>query len=515
MADHGLNEGGMMSRSLPERANLEFLTKQAKDFLRDARGGDSIALERLRAWGPPGAARKPALADCQHALAREYGFASWPKLKAHVEALNAVDPAEALAAALKSRDAEAVAEVLQRYPELKKSLDGPVAGGAFGATPLIVAVQQANRAMIDVLLGAGASINQRSHWWAGGFHVLEDDHGLADFLIERGATLDAVSASALGRLDDLQRIVAADPKAVHARAGDGHTPLHVAPTVEIARFLLDHGAEIDARDVDHESTPAQYLVRSHPDVARFLVSRGARTDILLAAALGDLDRVRAILDADPGAIQTIVSDEYFPRQNVHAGGSIYIWTLGQKKSPHAVAREFGHEEVYQLLMARSPESLRLALAAETGDETAFAALLRARPDLAQQLSPEEVAKLPFAAQNNNVEGVRLMLDAGWPLDARGQHGATALHWAAFHGNPEMTRVILAHHPPLELTDRDYRGTPLGWAIHGSLNGWHSSTGDYARVVELLLDAGAKAPESLKEVRASRAVMQQLRKRSQK
>ena len=58
-----------MSRQLPARPNLEHLKKQAKDLL--------PALQR----------RDPAaqLADAQHALAREYGFASWPKLKTHVE----------------------------------------------------------------------------------------------------------------------------------------------------------------------------------------------------------------------------------------------------------------------------------------------------------------------------------------------------------------------------------------------------------------------------------------------
>jgi len=69
-------------------------------------------------------------------------------------------------------------------------------------------------------------------------------------------------------------MIAADPQAVHARGGDGQTALHRARTVEMAAYLLDHGADIDARDVDHESTPAQYLVRTRQDVVRFLVSRG-------------------------------------------------------------------------------------------------------------------------------------------------------------------------------------------------------------------------------------------------
>jgi ankyrin repeat protein len=503
----------MMSRSLPERANLEFLTRQAKDLLHDAKAGDAIARERLRAWGPAGGSGRPKLADCQHTLAREYGFASWPKLKAYVNAQSAMDPVEALAAALKTRQSSQVAEVLGRFPSLKARLDEPVRGGAFGATPLILAVQQANRELVDLLLAAGASINQRSHWWAGGFHVLEDDHGLADFLIARGARLDAKSATQLGRMDDLEEIVAKDPQAVHMRAGDGQTPLHVAPTVKIAEFLLGHGADIDARDVDHESTPAQYLIRSHPEVARFLVTRGAQVDILMAAALGDVRQVLGFLDANPEAVRCTVSERYFPKRHPHAGGHIYIWTLGQGKTAHAVAREFGHDEVLRLLMDRSPEALQLALACEQGDEASFAGLLNARPDLAQALSDDERGKLPLAAQNNDVRAVRMMLAAGWPPGAAGQHGATALHWAGFHGNVEMAKVVLAHHPPLEVQEKDFGQTPLGWTIYGSLNGWHVERGDYAGVLELLLDAGAIAPPPAADLKASEAVLAVLRKRA--
>jgi ankyrin repeat protein len=510
MADLGLYEGGMMSRSLPERANLEFLGKQAKALLQDVKAGAADARERLRAWGPPGALESPKLADCQHALAREYGFASWTKLRAHVETVSATDPLEALAAALKTRDPSTVARVLATFPSLRARLDEPVRDGTFGATPLIVAVQQANRELVDVLLEHGASINQRSHWWAGGFHVLEDDHGMADFLLARGAELDAKSAAQLGRLDDLAALVAADPQSVHLRAGDGQTPLHVAPTVAIAELLLDHGAEIDARDVDHESTPAQYLVRSHPDVARYLVARGAHSDILLAAALGDVERVRGLLDADPESIHWTVSERYFPKRHPHAGGHIYTWTLGPGKTAHAVAREFGHEEVLRLLLDRSPDPLKLAVACELGDESLITTLLQARPDLARSLNDAERRMLPEAAGHNDVEAVRRMLAAGWPVDAVGQHGATALHWAGFHGNAAMAQVILGFGPPLEARERDFGQTPLDWTIYGSVNGWYAESGDYGSVAELLLAAGAKAPLAPK-VKGSEAVLAVLRR----
>ena len=86
---------------------------------------------------------------------------------------------------------------------------------------------------------------------------------------------------AISMLPKLHELVAANPNIVHALGGDGQTPLHYASTVEIAEFLLSVGADIDARDIDHESTPAQYMLRvgqrrhyphDRQDVARFLVS---------------------------------------------------------------------------------------------------------------------------------------------------------------------------------------------------------------------------------------------------
>src|SRR5262249_23748132 len=113
-----------------------------------------------------------------------------------------------------------------------------------------------------------------------------------------------------------------------------------------------------------------------------------------------------------------------------------------------------------------------------------------------------------AARNNETNVVRAMLKAGLPVDARGQHNATPLHWAAFHGNNEMAKSILPFGPPLEVRDGDFDGTPLDWALHGSENGWYHKTGDYAGTVEVLLQAGARPPEHLSGTQAVREVLRQ-------
>ncbi len=487
-----------MSRQLPEKPDLEYLKKQAKELLRGTRQGK--------------------LADAQYTLANEYGFATWAKLKSHVEALR-LSPAQALKAAVCDGDAALVRQILERNPDLRARIDDPLPDYGFGQHALFAAVQRSDRATIDVLLRAGANIRKRTEWWAGGFGVLDDcDPGMVEFLTERGAVLDAHSVSRLGMMAQLRELVAADPGVVHARGGDGQMPLHFAPTVEVAEFLLANGAEIDARDVDHESTPAQYMLRvaqkrhyprDRQDVARYLVSRGCRTDILMAAALGDADLVRRHLDADAECIRMSVSEEWFPKQDPRAGGTIYIWMLGARRTAHSVARDFGHEEIFQLLLERTPEDFKLTLACELGDEAVFHEFLSKHPDVAKTLSEADQRKLPNAAQNNNTKAVRLMLEAGWPIDTPGEMGATALHWAAFNGNAEMTREILRFHPALELKSREYQGTPLGWAIYGSGNGWHRDTGDFVGTVQALLEAGTVVPPSAEELEPSESVLELL------
>lgn len=416
-----------------------------------------------------------------------------------------MSPEETLVSAVQQNDLDAAVRALAFHGSLRARLNEPLPGLPFGATILQPAVHWKNREMVSFLLLSGADINVKTHWWAGGFTVLDfAEPDFVPFLLAQGAVMTPHAAARLGRLDDLRRIVHERPEAARARGGDGQTPLHMASTVEIAAFLLDAGAEIDALDVDHESTPAQYRVREHPDVARYLVGRGATADLLLSSALGDVDRVRAIVDADPAAVSTSVTDAYFPMRHQRAGGHIYTWSLGKYKTAHIVAREFGHDDVYRLLMDRTSPAPRLALAVELGDDEAARPLLADNPGFVEQLSDAERRRLSYAAQENNTAAVRRMLEAGWPVDVRGQHGATALHWAAFHGNAEMTRAILTRAPSLEAKDHDHQGTPLAWAFHGSEHGWHCETGDYVGTVEALLDAGAQVA-ALDQISASEPV----------
>jgi ankyrin repeat protein len=321
-------------------------------------------------------------------------------------------------------------------------------------------------------------------------------------------------------LDRLRELVAADSGLASAPGAYGQTPLHCASTVEIADYLLDHGAAIDARDLRHESTPAQHMLRvvqarhyprDRQAIARRLVERGCATDILMAAALGDRALAERLLDADPAAIRTSVTEAWFPKTDPRSDGTVYIAIFGPRKTPHLAARDFGHEEVFQFLMDRSPEDVKLSQACELGDPELFAALLAKHPQLAGSLSPDDRRRLPDAAQSNNTSAVRLMLAAGWPVDEPGEYDLSALSWASWHGNAEMVREILRYHPTIERIDGTHHITALGSALHGSENSWHRDTGDYGATVEALLDAGATAPEMTEDLEASDAAREVLRR----
>jgi ankyrin repeat protein len=385
--------------------------------------------------------------------------------------------------AIRTNDAAEVARVLETTPELKARLNDPLPGSSFGQTALMAAVQLANRDMVDVLLRAGADINQKSHWWAGPFHVLDgagDPPWMPSFLIGRGAALEIHHAVQFGMADEVERMLTEDPSLIHARGGDGQLPLHYAPTVDMAGYLLGRGADINARDVDHESTAAQYMVRDRQPVARHLVGRGAAADLLMAAALGDVELTGRLVDETPSAIRTRVSRDWFPMQDPRAGGTIYIWTLGAGKGAHEIAREFGHEDVLRDLMTRSPASLRLAVACELED----AALARDLRAAGVTIEPIDHVRLVGAASRGKTTAARMMLEAGCHAGAIDE-GATALHWAAYQGNADLVSVLLERGAPRDVRDARFQGTPQQWAEHGAKDGGPKSAADHARVMTLL------------------------------
>ena len=369
-----------------------------------------------------------------------------------------------------------------------------------------------NEPLLRELIASGADINLRSDWENGPYTVLDHaDENTARFLLAHGATLTPNVAARLGWLDELQTLVNGDPSLVHARGGDGQQPLHEAKTVAIADFLMDRGADVDARCIDHKSTAAQYALVDRPDVCRRVLERGATPDIFMAARLGDVRLATRLLDEDPACVGARINEPGYP---LVPPFNIYCWSIGFGVSPHDVASRFGHEEVRDLLAARSPSRLLFINAVVNADERAANALLAEEPSLIASLAREDHAQLAHAIFHSRFAAADLMIRLGLDPAAPGVDGGTALHAACWVGNPQLVERLLERAAvPVDARDPTHESTPLGWAAFGSVHR-RAVGADYPRVAQRLVAAGADikaagngADATLLEMAEGNAVMQ--------
>ena len=483
-------------RTLPARADLAQQKTLAKELLRAFAGGDSEATARVRAALPDKA--RIVLADAQFVLAREYGFHNWGALTRHIEDRIAAAraPHEQVHDAMQRRDAAALRRLLTQHAEFRPLINAPFF--PFNAPALVACAGDA--AMVEVLLEVGADPNKRSEWWAGGFHPLHVATGVAaERLLAAGAVADACAAAHLDKPELLASLLAADASRVRERGGDGQTPLHFARSRRVIDLLLDAGADLDARDVDHRATAAEWMLdRSRGagryDLAQYLVERGASADIMLASALGRTDDVVAMLRRDPALLDEQTGRGRYaemPPSSYH----IYFWTIGSSRSPMDVAAQFGHDDTLAAMLPFATPVQRLRFACRRGDAERARALLRDEPGLVASLAPNDHRAVTDAAWNGDAAAVALMLELGFDPATPGHDAGTALHCAAWQGSVASVAAILGYpagRALLTTRDAHHGGTPLGWCCHGSLHG--PAGGEHAEIARLLLAAGAAMEE---------------------
>jgi ankyrin repeat protein len=470
---------------LPPRPNLEHQQKLAKRLLRDCWAGDADAIARVQAF-LPGSSNPAALKlhDAQVVIARGYGFASWAAMKRKIDSLSK-SPLEQFDIAVRAGDAELARELLERNSDVRARINEP----RFDFDSPAIHQARRNLPLVDVLLEHGADINARSTWWAGGFGILESNLTLEQAvpLINRGARVTPWAAAGLGLYDELKSILRAHPNSVNERGGDGKTVLHCAATSAVAELLLDSGADLLARDVDHGSTALQYLIADET-IARLLVARGAEVDILAAARLGDRSLVERCLRDDAKCAEARVNRAPFTAP----GGHIYGWTLGFDLTPADVARKFGHADIAELIVSALSPKARLIDALWCGNAEHVRRELDRHPAALKDLEPHEHSLLAAAAWWYRPDSVRLMLEAGFDPHAEGAHRSTPLDRASFHGYADIVAMLLSLDPdPPLLHQNEFGGIPLGACIYGSLHGWKTGhPQDHVRTLTLLLEAGS-------------------------
>lgn len=225
---------------LPAQPDLDQLRHQARDLLRAADRGDGTALARIRAVSD-----RPILASAQLAVAREYGFASWARLKAEVVRREILDDRDLnRLSALLARDAG------QAVAELEHWCDHP--GGAAPLSYVAMLPYDTARRIWRPVPGTAA---------------------VARALLAAGAPVDG-------------------------QPGDPETPLITAASygnADVARVLIENGAALEVRSaMDSGGVPGgtalqHAAVFGMTEVVDVLVAAGARIPgLVLAAAVGDL-----------------------------------------------------------------------------------------------------------------------------------------------------------------------------------------------------------------------------------
>lgn len=343
----------MSARSLPPRPHLDQLKRQAKELLRSR-----PELGRLR--------------DAQRATAEEYGFASWDALRSHVESLvgpasrSIIKPPElgseegnVIWSALTASDDGDVAtlrELLERDPRLSRA--------EYWYTPAIhFAVREGHAEAVELLLDAGAD-PEWNGLHDGSLIAMARDRGhtqIARLLEEvrdrRGRVLagsdDHPIHVAITRDDtkEVGRLLDADPGVVNVGNEIGASPLHHAVgrgAYKLVALLLNRGADVhavlssasglgggfwtDLQAIDLAIWHGRRQGDKH--IIQLLLERDATRDLTVAAALGDIEHVRRILDTEPARIRE---------------------TRPSGRRPLSAAIEAGHDAIARLLIERGAD----------------------------------------------------------------------------------------------------------------------------------------------------------------
>jgi len=317
-------------RPLPERPNLRHLKDQAKDLLK------------------AGEAR--SLTDAQFKIARLYGFASWPKLKAHVDSLEEIGQ---LKQAIDTNDFERIKSLMKRNPALHRAPLGYNKNG-----PLTWVAEC------------------RIPWEQPGATRL----AIAEWMIENGSDVHQggegplMRAALFGHRIPMMELLVSHGADVNAE-WNGYFPIIFAPceTVEPApiKWLLEHGANPNCAKAGRKypGTALDYVIGTYARSKEL----GACIDVLLASG-GDtkhnvppvldllrsrLDLLAEHLDADPALVR-----QRFPALDFGVTGRRSLSLQGATLLH--VAAEYGNVEAAKLLLDRGADVNARAMVDESG-----------------------------------------------------------------------------------------------------------------------------------------------------
>lgn len=489
----------MSARELPARPHLDHLKHEAKALYKAWQLDDPVALQRVRDAIGDEPVRK--LSQAQRVIAREYGFRTWARLRAHVQASRSHDDGvEAFLAAVHAQDVERARDVLRVHPRIATtSLHVAAALGLDAAAARLVAE---NPGLVSARAGDPAA-DPLLFLCYSPFHGESDarDAGLlatARVLLAAGAdpnTRDArYGVPALYAVTGVRSVLPIARLLLETGANptDGESVFHAAERFheDALELLLRAGADLNF--VGEWGNTALYFLLRHWDVERearvkqgveWLLDHGANPNVVCAEERETALHVAVRRGQSRDVIRLLLAHG----ADIHArrGDGGTAWLL---------ARRGGLDEIGSLLEALGANTQPLSavdlLLAACGRGDADAARHFASADVLAALGPSEHRLLPEAAALGREATVSACVAAGFPVNTTDTSGATALHHSAIHGRARQLRMLLEAGAATDIRDGEHSSTPLGWACFGA-DFVDVADADYEGCVRALLEAGAR------------------------
>lgn len=383
-----MKEGLVMptAKSLPARPDLNYLKKLAKERLREMRK------------------RQPAarLAQTQLAIAREYGFASWRKLKAHVEQVRADSDSSGLgesqiaefSEALRKKDHAAIRRLLKQTPALATAAE------PYGQTMLHLAAELNDTHSIEMLIAAGARTDAKWYGhtplsWAATVGMPNAGKALA----RHGVEADLFCAAGFGDLKRVKKFFDADGQLLPNASQTGSS----RHTADRKRLPCP-----PTKDSEIVADALYVAVRhGHANVARFVLAH--RPDLSFRAYMRGTLLHWAYFGANPEIIQMLLD---------------------------AGANQTDNDNFYQC----TPRGFGIHVASDWGILRQVRRQLKNEPELANFFDGG-TTPLHRAAAKNHAAIVRWLLRTGADPNARDSNGKTALEIAKEKGHEQVVVAI--------------------------------------------------------------------------
>ena len=490
----------MPTLGLPDHPDIDNFRRQARALQRAVRAGNADAVVRLARHHPGGVpddASHLRLSAAQLVVAREYGFASWPRLVRYLETVAEHGWDTGLGAA-------SVPDPAAEFCRLACLTYGRDDGPARWA--------QARRLLIEHPGLTTANI------WAAAAAARPDDVGrlLAEQprrAAERGGPFRwrPLCYLVYSRLDPAvpaERVLAvarqlldagADPNEGylfdalpspftlltgvfgHGELGQRRQPSHPHWRA-LGHLLLDAGA--DANDAQTLYNRMFEPDNSHLELLfEYGLGTGAggpwKTRIPDLSTPAQMLRVQlrwAVEHDQPARVRLLVEHGVDFRSPFEGDGP--AWSPGDGQTPVEVAQLNGNIDIAGYLVAQGanppgPDPVReLIAAALRADRSAMDRIRVAHPAAVTQARLSRPGLMVWAAAQAPIESVTLLAELGFDINAYGRADApveqpweTALHHSAGNGNLELTRRLLSLGADPNLRDRRFDATPLDWARH--------------------------------------------------